>query len=274
MATPGIKSAIAGKKPEQLIAPLRAAPAGSAVLLDVDGTLAPIVAEPGMAAVPDGTRAVLIELKSRYGLLACVSGRRAEDARRVVGVDSLEYIGNHGLERLRAGAANAEVSAALDRYRDLIRAFATDAYSPELRQAGVALEDKDSIWSFHWRRSSDERSARGALERVAAAATSQGFSTHWGRKVLEVRPPLRFDKGSALASLLKEGRFVSALYAGDDVTDLDAFRELRELLRRGELEHVVCVGVRSDEGPAEVTEEADLIVEGPSGVEGLLEALL
>jgi trehalose 6-phosphate phosphatase len=273
MATPGIQNANAGKSPEQLIAPLRAAPADSAVLLDVDGTLAPIVAEPGMAAVPDGTREILVELKSRFGLVACVSGRRAEDARRVVGVDSLDYIGNHGLERLRPGAATAEVSAALDRYRAPIRAFATDSYSSELREAGVALEDKDSIWSFHWRGASDEPSARAGLEQVAAAAASQGFSTHWGRKVLEVRPPLRFSKGSALASLLSETRFAGALYAGDDATDLDAFRALRELRQRREIQHVVCVGVRSEEGPAQVTEEADVVVEGPSGLARLLAAL-
>jgi trehalose 6-phosphate phosphatase len=64
------------------------------------------------------------------------------------------------------------------------------------------------------------------------------------------------------------------LYAGDDTTDLDAFRGLRMLQDEGLLESTVCVAVSSDEAPAELAREADLAVDGPAGVRGLLEALL
>jgi trehalose 6-phosphate phosphatase len=267
-------SAGAGKRARDLIAPLRERSGRSAVVLDIDGTLAPIVERPQGASVPADTRDLLVRLQARYGLVAGISGRRAEDARRVVGVDSLEYIGNHGLERLRPGASEAELDAAFDADRDRVRAFAAGSYSAKLREMGVRLEDKDVIWSFHWREAVDERCARAELELVAAAAESSGLVTHWGRKVLEIRPPVPFDKGTAVQRLLDDGDFDGALYAGDDATDLDAFRKLRKLRARGRLAFVVCVGVSSDEGPREITDEADMTVDGPDGMRELLAALL
>ena len=93
----------------ELLAPLAAAPGRSALVLDVDGTLAPIVARPELARVPEETRAELARLAGRYLLVACVSGRAGEDARRLVGVDGIAYVGNHGLELdPRAGDTLAE----------------------------------------------------------------------------------------------------------------------------------------------------------------------
>ena len=82
---------------DRLIAQIAELPAGTGLLLDVDGTLAPIVARPGDAAVPAATRDLLRDLAGRYALVACVSGRPEEDARRVVRVDGLVYVGEHGL---------------------------------------------------------------------------------------------------------------------------------------------------------------------------------
>ncbi|MDP9188663.1 MAG: hypothetical protein M3O25_05370, partial [Actinomycetota bacterium] len=90
---------------ERLLAPLRADPQGSAILTDVDGTIAPIVERPEDAGVPEETRALLRRLAQRYALVACVSGRRAAEARQIVGLDEIAYSGNHGYELLPAGAA-------------------------------------------------------------------------------------------------------------------------------------------------------------------------
>jgi trehalose 6-phosphate phosphatase len=256
-----------------LLAPLRVRPDTAAVLLDVDGTIAPIVARPDEASVPQRTRELLGDLSGRYALVGCVSGRRATDARRVVGVDSIAYIGNHGLEYLRPGAERAETVPGLTSHEAELEAFAHKTHTPELREIGVRLEDKRSIWAFHWRETSDESSARGALEQVAKAAVERGLEPRWGRKVLEIRPPLGIDKGTALASVLGEADVQAALYAGDDTTDLDAFRALRRLRDDRALQHAVCVGVRSQEGPAEITGEADLLVDGPDGVIELLAIL-
>jgi trehalose 6-phosphate phosphatase len=100
-----------------------------------------------------------------------------------------------------------------------------------------------------------------------------GFATHWGRKVLEVRPPVAMNKGIGIERLLEGLDLDVALYAGDDVTDIDAFDGLRALVERGALERVVCVGVSSDETPPELEAAADVLVDGPAGVRELLSAL-
>jgi trehalose 6-phosphate phosphatase len=240
---------------------------------DVDGTLAPIVPLPEDASVPEDTVRALDGLSRRYALVACLSGRRAVDAARVVGLDSIAYVGNHGLELLAPGSERAEVLPAAASHAPAVRSFATAQYTPELRETGIRLEDKESIFSFHWRGAVDEAAAKGALERVASAASDAGLVPHWGRKVLEIRPPVAVDKGSALERILQESSVEAALYGGDDATDLDAFRKLRELRSSGALEHAVCVGVGSEEGPAQITDEADLLVEGPSGFRELLTRL-
>jgi trehalose 6-phosphate phosphatase len=265
---------VAYSNAQDLIAPLRENRSRSALALDVDGTIAPIVARPEEASVPPDVRELLIRLQAEYGVVACVSGRRAEDARRVVGIDSLDYIGNHGLERIRSGDSQVASESPADSYGAQVRTFASESYAPALREMGVRLENKNAIWSFHWREATGEDAAVAALAEVATAAESRGLVAHWGRKVLEIRPPLRFDKGTALERLLDEGDFDGALYAGDDTTDLDCFRKLRELRSNGGLSHAVCVGVESDEAPPEIAAEADVTVDGPAGMRELLAALL
>src|SRR5205085_8635510 len=104
---------------------------------DVDGTLAPIVVDPAAAAVPDSTRLLLKGLERRYALVACVSGRRAVEARRIVGLDSIEYVGNHGLEALAPGAAEATPHPELQADPAAVRTFAQHAYGASLEALGV-----------------------------------------------------------------------------------------------------------------------------------------
>jgi trehalose 6-phosphate phosphatase len=191
----------------------------------------------------------------------------------VVGVDSITYVGNHGLEYLAPGSERAEVAEEASEFAPAVRSFASSVYTETLRSAGIRNEDKDSIWSFHWREAPDEALARAQLESVAQAATADGLATHWGRKVLEIRPPVTLDKGTAVESVIEKAQVSAALYGGDDRTDLDAFRKLRELGSRGVLAHVVCVGVGSEEGPAAIVDEADLVVDGPEGFRELLALL-
>src|SRR5205823_13431759 len=116
----------------------------------------------------------------------------------------------------------------------------------ELRRNGVRLGAKGAIVAFHWRGAPDEEAARAAVDAIAADAEQAGLRTHWGRKVLEVRPPVQFDKGAAIASFLRDTDVDAALYVGDDVTDLDAFRSLCDLVEEGRLSRAVRVGVVSD----------------------------
>src|SRR5689334_16431324 len=224
--------------------------------------------------MPETTRRPLIEVARRYGVVACVSGRRASDARRIVSLGSIAYLGSHGSEVLKPGTIAPVLDEELQSWSQRVRAFADDAYGEKLRRLRVRLEDKEAIAALHWRGTPDEDDALAAVEEVAERAEQAGFVTHWGRKVLEIRPPVRIDKGAGIVGLLKDTDLAAAVYVGDDVTDLDAFRGLTELLQRGRLGYALRVGVHSDESPSALAEEADTLVEGPEGVRDLLRALL
>jgi trehalose 6-phosphate phosphatase len=265
----------------EALEPLRSDPAHAAVLLDIDGTLAPIVRHAADAHVPEATRTLLIEISKRYRLVGCVSGRRAATARQIVAIGSIAYIGNHGGELLRPGATRAELDPDLTAWSERVREFARRVYEPEHQRARIRSEDKEAIAAFHWRGAPDEQAAAGLVREIAERAESEGFAVHWGRMVLEVRPPIALDKGLGVSALLQSAvdhdngtPIKSALYVGDDSTDLDAFRALRVLVDEGTLELAVRVAVGSDETPPELAEQADLIIDGQSGVRGLLQALL
>jgi trehalose 6-phosphate phosphatase len=259
---------------EELLRPLKAEPERSAILLDVDGVLAPIVQHPDDAHMPESTRRPLIEVARRYGTVACVSGRRASDARRIVSLGSIAYLGSHGSEVLMPGAIAPELDRELQAWTRRVQKFADEAFDDRLRRLRVRLEDKEAIAALHWRGVPDEDDAQAAIEEVAAAAEKAGFTAHWGRKVLEIRPPVRIDKGAGIVALLRDRKLAAALYVGDDTTDLDAFRGLIELVESGRLDTAVRVGVRSEEGPSALAREADIMVDGTDGVRHLLRALL
>jgi trehalose 6-phosphate phosphatase len=259
----------------EALQPLRADPAHAAVFLDVDGTLAPIVRHADDAHVPEPTRAPLIAVAKTYRLVACVSGRRASVARRIVSLGTIFYIGNHGSELLRPGGTEVELDPEVAAWAKRIQAFARESWSDELHVLRVRKEDKGAIAAYHWRGAPDEAAAEAAVRELADRAEKAGFVVHWGRKVLEVRPPVALDKGRGIARLLRQaGDVRAAMYVGDDRTDLDAFRGLRRLEEEGRLTTALCVGVRSEETPEEIEREADLLVDGPLGVRELLRALL
>ena len=259
---------------DALLEPVRRDPERSAILLDVDGVLAPIVSQPDDAHMPETTRRPLIEVARRYGTVACVSGRRASDARRIVSLGSIAYLGNHGSEVLRPGAVAPELDRELQAWTRRVQTFMHDAYGEELKRLRVRLEDKEAIAALHWRGVPDDEGAEAAIRRVAERAEASGYRTHWGRKVLEIRPPVRIDKGAGIVTLLRDRDLAAAMYVGDDLTDVDAFRGLSELVETGRLQTALRVGVRSDEGPPALEQEADVMVEGTDGVRELLKALL
>jgi trehalose 6-phosphate phosphatase len=231
------------------LAPIVADPDSAAVLLDVDGTLAPIAARPELAAVPEETRREVERLAARYALVACISGRTGEDAQRLVGVDGVVYVGVHGLE----------LAPEAEQWRGPLREFAS--------ATGWPVEDKGLAVVFHYRHADDEAAALAELERIALQARELGLNATFGRKVLEVRPPVAADKGTAVQGLLAERGLRRALYAGDDTTDLDAFRGLDDL------DVGVRIAVASDEGPRALPAAADIVVGSPAELLELLRLL-
>lgn len=256
-----------------LLEPLRADPSRTAILTDVDGTLAPIVARAEDAAVPEVARQALARLGERFGLVGCVSGRRALEARRLVGLDGIAYAGNHGLELLLPGEETPRPDPSVAGQETAAAEFLAGLDGDALAAAGLRREDKGPIQALHWRGADDEAHAEGQAHEIAVAAGQAGLEPRWGRKVLELRPLGGGGKDAAVASLLAGESLDRAAYAGDDRTDLDAFRRLRELREEGELTVAVCVGIVSPEAPPELPEDSDLIVDGPDGWLAILEWL-
>ena len=224
---------------DALLERLASAPEQAGIFLDFDGVLAPIVARPEDAVAPPETVAELERLVARYALVSVVSGRAGDDVRARIGVDGVVIVGSHGLE----------LSPEAEHWRRQIRDFASDAPWPvdqtELKGLSVA---------FHFREAEDERAAVLALEEIAARATDEGLAPRFGRKVLEVLPPLGSNKGTAVRHLLEEAGLTRALVAGDDTTDIDSFRAVDEL------EWPVRVAVLSEESPALLRDYAEIVV--------------
>ena len=234
---------------QPLLDALARQPERAALCLDVDGVLAPIVARPEDARAPEETRAELTRLAARYALVAAISGRTSDEARRIVGVPGLVYVGSHGLE----------LSPDAERWRVALQIFLAGVEWP--------VENKGLTASFHYRTAPGEAAAKARLDEVAARAEQAGLRARFGRKVLEILPPIEADKGTAVRQLLSERDLTRALYAGDDTTDLDGFAALDGL------ELGVRVAVASAEGPPELRERADVVVDDPRAFLELLRGL-
>jgi trehalose 6-phosphate phosphatase len=257
----------------EALAGLTAEPSRAGIFCDIDGVLAPIVQRAEDAKVRQDTALLLGRLARRYAGVGCISGRSAAEARRLVGVGGIAYAGSHGAELLPPGATVVRVNDSFKSWEGQVKAFIGERDRSDLRRLRVRIEDKGPIAALHWRGAPDEEAARERTEAIAAEAEQAGLATHWGRKVLEVRPPVEFDKGLALRELVELFGARAALFGGDDVTDLDAFDALDALVEEGALESAVRVGVRSDEGPAGIVERADLVVDGVAGFAEVLAAL-
>jgi len=226
--------------PDDLLAELAALPGETGLFLDFDGVLAPIVDRPEHASPPPGMRAELERLVAKYALVAVVSGRPGEDVRARVGVDGVVCVGSHGLE----------LEPQADRWRRVLAAFAAGAPWPpdEIEVKGLAV-------AFHFRGREDERQAVRELDAIAESAREEGLVARYGRKILEVLPPVGSHKGTAVRRLLEERGLRRALAAGDDTTDIDSFAALDGL------DVAMRVAVTSAEAPSVLLDAADLVVE-------------
>jgi trehalose 6-phosphate phosphatase len=239
--------------------------ARSAILLDFDGSLAPIVDEPEGARPLPAARPVLARLAAAVDLVAIVSGRPVAFLREHVGVAGVSYVGQYGLERLEGGAVVVDPSA-----RPFEAAVARIATAAGTELPGAFVERKGSIAvGLHWRTRPELGPSVEAW--AARAAADAGLELAPGRMAVELRPPVAMDKGRVVEELAA-GR-PAAVFAGDDRGDLPAFDALDRMTGDGRLEVAVRVGVRSPEEPPEIVARADVHVAGPAALVDLLDRL-
>jgi trehalose 6-phosphate phosphatase len=238
--------------PDDLLALLAATPAEAGLFLDFDGVLAPIVERPEDAAPLPETRAELERLVGRYALVAVVSGRTTQDVRERLGVDGVVCVGSHGLE----------LEPENERWSQTLAAFAWDEPWPQ-----AEVEIKGLAVSFHFRNRTDEEEAVRELAAIAERAREEGLVARYGRKILEVLPPVGSHKGTAVRHMLDDFGLRRALAAGDDTTDIDSFAALDGL------EVALRVAVTSAEAPQALLDAADLVVESTDEFLALLRRL-
>ncbi|HEU0113081.1 MAG TPA: trehalose-phosphatase [Thermomicrobiales bacterium] len=251
---------------------LRAAPAG--LITDIDGTISPIAPTPAEAVVAAEARAALARLAARLDVVAVVSGRAADACAAMVGLPDLLYFGNHGMERRQAGETAAHPAAAgAERAVGAALAEIEGALAGTPLAATTIVENKRLTGTVHYRLAADPAAARAALApMVAAAAARHGLTVTEGRAILELRPDIAVNKGTAIVDLARERGLRGAVFLGDDLTDVDGFRALRSLRERGELA-ALCVGVVGPETPSGVRDAVDGSVDGVAGCAAWLTAL-
>jgi trehalose-phosphatase len=201
------------------------------LLLDVDGTIAPIAPRPDAASVPAETRAVLEQLVHADGVLVSIlSGRGADDAHRIVGVHGVWAIGNHGVE-LRDPSGEVRVHPDVERFENAVAEAVRRSRELAANIHGVVVEDKHWTASVHYRLAEPAQVPQ-LTDTISDMAKALGLRLTHGKQVLELRPPVEIDKGIAALSLAERlGATApggSVFCAGDDRTDEDAFRALRQ----------------------------------------------
>jgi trehalose 6-phosphate phosphatase len=232
---------------------------------DFDGTLAPIVDDPGSAVPLAGAPEALEALALRYARVGVISGRPGAFLAEHLGGRGLALAGLYGLEVVTPdGVRTVPAAKAWRRVVDEVAGRAETELPPAL-----GIERKDLSVTIHFRVAAGY--ADLARQWAEDAASQSGLTVHPARMSFELRPPLPHDKGLVLGQ--SAAGLTHVLFLGDDRGDLEAFDALDRLAADGGAV-VARVAVRSPEAPEELLERADVVVEGPQGALALLHALV
>jgi trehalose 6-phosphate phosphatase len=230
-------------------------PGGAGFVLDFDGTLAFVVDDPAFAAPVEEAAAVLRGLKDRYGLVALVSGRRAEDVRRMVEVEGITYIGVYGAEE-----ADGPEPQEAQQWREAASRLTQDAQTLLKTKGldGCEVEFKDLAVSVHFRKAKNPRAKAILTTWAQSTAPLHGFTASEGRKVIELKPK-GVSKGVALETLARKTTINHLITAGDDHSDIEMLQTARELFGDAALR----IAITSEEAPTELNIQADKVFTSP-----------
>jgi trehalose 6-phosphate phosphatase len=271
----------------------------SGLVTNFDGTISSLTTIPQQARISPACQEALAKLSElgKFKVIAVISGRSAEESRRLVGLDHLYYIGNNGLEILAPGSLFAQPVKAARPYLNLIKTvLETIEQSLGNLQNNEALnrlegsnwarrlvfENKRLSASIHYRQFANDQLIKSfLLEKIKLITTKAGLSVEEGPKYIEIRPPVRVNKGTALVDLCELYGLNNLIYLGSDATDLEAFmtiqrltQEHRQVRREIILDWPEFIGlkvaVQNPETPPELIVSADRVLEGIPEVEKFL----
>lgn len=240
----------------------------SGILSDIDGTLSRIVEDPATASVDPEMKDALRCLATYADVVGFVSGRAARDAEKMIGLEDVVYLGNHGMEQLEGGRL-VVAPEALERVTAIANALET--VRRQFDDPSLVIENKGVTGSIHYRRAVHPDVIRDQLlQTLRPIADAANLRLTEGRMVIELRPPIALDKGTALRKIVTEKGLRSIIFLGDDVTDFDAMRALTELRNSGTVDGL-SIGVVDTESPVEIANFADTLVDGVEGVRSVLQ---
>lgn len=207
----------------------------TSIITDIDGTISKIAPTPNEALVTNSMRETLVKLNEKFKLVAVISGRSVENARKMVDVEGLLYVGNHGLEFLKD--EQLYVRPEVEKYLPQIKKMGQKIEMGDLSCInGLIFEDKGICYSIHYRLSDSSENAREKiLTTLIADPECKKMKISEGRCLIELKPPVSYDKGTILDEIIQEYHLKKIIYLGDDITDLDAFRTLKKLENEGKI---------------------------------------
>eukprot|EP00945_MAST-04E_sp_MAST-4E-sp1_P006696 g6696.t1 len=260
------------------------------VFLDYDGTLSPIVTDPKAAFLPEKTKVTLQRLAGLVPTVV-ISGRAKETVRNFVQIDDIIYAGSHGFKLDGTAQFQHDLEVGLD-HKDILTAGFSRLEKAVADVCGARLEWNDLCFTVHYR-CVGEGEQESVINRVRKIVEEEfcvgkweggtpgkavGLEVRGGKMVLEVRPSIDWNKGMCVswvlekmdAALKKENKMSISLYIGDDVTDEDAFQELK--CKYGGLSFGILVAKDGGKGLGRKT-NANFVLDSPVAVESFLAAL-
>ena len=245
----------------------------TAIITDIDGTISKIVLNPDEAIISQIMENTLRKLANKFQLVGVVTGRSVKNAKEMLNVEGLLYIGSHGLEYLKDDQSYIEPE--LEKYLPIIKKIAQNVQNSESCDIkGILFEEKGTCFTIHYRKCKDqEGTRRKILEAINGLGELENLKITEGRKIVEIRPKIGHNKGTILEKLVFENALEKIIYLGDDVTDVDAFNKLKELKKDGKVNGLGIVVV-SEEVPEYVKENASFYVNGVDEVQKFFNWLL
>lgn len=246
----------------------------TAVITDIDGTISKIVLDPYDASISQIMKTTLEKLVNKFQIVGVITGRNVRNAKEMLEVEGLLYIGSHGLEYLKDDEIYIEPE--VEEYLPLIKKVAQNIQTEEelCNIKNILFQEKGLCFTVHYRKCEDqEGTRRKILDAINELEGLENFKITEGRKVVEIRPKIGHDKGTILEKLINENKLEKVIYLGDDVTDVDAFNKLKELNGKDKVTGAGIVVV-SEEVPEYVEENASFYVKGVEEVQKFFNWLL
>ena len=251
---------------QEVIASLAERPERAGLIMDFDGVLSPIVADPGESRLLPGTAEVIADLAAEFAVVALLSGRPVAFLADRANVPGVALLGAYGVETQRDGQRH--VIPQVESFRATVARASAELHRRFDDAPGIRVEDKGLAVAVHWRQARDEPAARRLVQdAVSALIAGTGLHREPGKLVEELRPPVGQDKGTAVRRLVQEAGLERVAYAGDDLGDVPALQAVAELGG-----HALVVAYGAETSPA-VTDAADVVFEGAEGFAGWLREL-